>query len=40
MDAIEDKAPPLCTLKEGVLTLRANLAIHESIDTSRWVSIA
>ena len=40
MDAIEGKAPLLCTLEEGVQSLRANLAILGSIDTGRWVSIA
>ena len=40
MHAIEGKAPPLCTLEEGVQALRANLAILRSIDTGRWVSIA
>ncbi len=39
LDAIEGKAPPLCTLEEGVQTLRANLAILVSIDTGRWVSV-
>jgi predicted dehydrogenase len=38
LDAIEGKVPPLCTLEEGVRTLRANLAILSSIDTGRWVS--
>jgi predicted dehydrogenase len=40
LDAIEGKAPPLCTLEEGVQSLRANLAILGSIDTGQWVSIA
>jgi predicted dehydrogenase len=40
MDAIEGKAPPLCTLEEGVQTLRANLAILRSIDTGNWMSTA
>jgi hypothetical protein len=30
----------LCTLEEGVQTLRASLAILESIATGRWVTIA
>jgi predicted dehydrogenase len=38
MDAIEGKAPPPCTLEDGLQTLRANLAILKSIDTGRWVS--
>lgn len=40
LDAIEGKAPPLCTLDEGVRALQANLAILESIDSGRWVSIS
>jgi predicted dehydrogenase len=40
MDAIEGKAPPLCTLEEGVRSLCANLAILDSVDTGQWVSIA
>ncbi len=40
MDAIEGKAAQLCTLEEGVQTLRANLAILDSIATGRWVTIA
>lgn len=38
LDAIEGKSTPLCTLEEGTETLRANLAILQSIDTARWVS--
>lgn len=40
LDAIERKAPPLCSLEEGLQTLRANLAILHSIDTGTWVSTA
>jgi predicted dehydrogenase len=38
LDAIEGKSPPLCTVEEGLQTLRANLAILKSIDTGGWVS--
>lgn len=40
LDALEGKAPPLCTLEEGARTLRANLAILTSIDAGQWVSLA
>lgn len=40
LDAIEGKAPPLCSLEDGDRTLRANLAILASIDSGSWVSIA
>lgn len=39
LDAVEGKAALLCPLADGVQTLRANLAILESIDAGRWVSI-
>jgi predicted dehydrogenase len=38
LDAVEGKAPPLCTLAEGAATLRANIAILESARDGRWVS--
>lgn len=38
MDAIEGKSAPLCTLAEGVATLRTNIAILKSIDEGRWVT--
>jgi len=37
LDAVEEKDAPLCTLEEGARTLRANLAILESVETGRWV---
>ncbi|WP_165071915.1 Gfo/Idh/MocA family protein [Paludisphaera rhizosphaerae] len=40
LDACEGTAPPLCTLEEGTRTLRANLAILESVETGRWVETA
>ncbi|MGB7159806.1 MAG: Gfo/Idh/MocA family oxidoreductase [Tepidisphaeraceae bacterium] len=38
LDAVEGKAPPLCTLEEGAATLRANVAILSSADQGRWVA--
>jgi predicted dehydrogenase len=37
LDAVEGKADPLCTLDEGIGTLRANLAILRSADGGSWV---
>jgi predicted dehydrogenase len=39
LDATERKAPPLCTLEEAVHTLRATVAILDSIDHGQWVSV-
>ncbi len=33
LDAIEQEGSPLCTLEEGIQTLRVNLAILESVDS-------
>jgi predicted dehydrogenase len=38
LDAVKGKALPLCTLQEGVATLRANLAILSSVERGGWVS--
>jgi predicted dehydrogenase len=38
LDAIEGKAPPLCTIEEGLQALRANIAILESADVGIWIS--
>jgi predicted dehydrogenase len=38
LDAVEGKSAPLCSLAEGVATLRANVAILSSVDSERWVS--
>jgi predicted dehydrogenase len=38
LDAVEGKAAPLCTLEEGVATLRTNVAILNSVESGRWVS--
>jgi predicted dehydrogenase len=37
LDAVEGKTAPLCTLEEGVATLRANVAILRSADDGGWV---
>ena len=37
LDAVEGKSRPLCTLAEGIATLRTNLAILESAATGGWV---
>ena len=39
LDAIEKGSPLLCTLAEGVQTLRVNLAILKSIDQTSWTTI-
>ena len=36
LDAIEGVRPPLCTLEEGIQTLRVNLAILRSIKDRQW----
>jgi predicted dehydrogenase len=38
-DAIEHGRPPLCSLDEGVQTLRVNLAILRSLDETHWTTI-
>lgn len=38
-DAIEHGRPPLCTLDEGIQTLRANLAILQALDEERWIKL-
>ena len=35
-DAIEHGRRPLCTLAEGIQTLRVNLAVLRSLDEARW----
>ena len=39
LDAVEGKAPVLCTLDEGLQTLRVNLAALASCDDGRWQNI-
>ena len=38
LDVLEDLAPPLCTLEEGLQTLRVNLAALASLDSTMWQS--
>ena len=40
LDAVEGKAAPVCTLEEGMQTLRTNLAILRSVRDGGWVSTA
>ena len=40
LDAIEGKAAPLCSLEEGLATLRANVGILKSADERRWQLMA
>jgi predicted dehydrogenase len=37
-NAIEHSTPPLCTLEEGVQTLRTNLAILKSLQNAQWTN--
>ena len=39
LDALEGKRPPLCTLDEGIQTLRVNLAMLAAVDKGTWQSI-
>jgi predicted dehydrogenase len=39
LDCVVGKREPVCTLDEGVQTLKVNLAVLESSDTRRWQSI-
>jgi predicted dehydrogenase len=39
LDAVEGRAPPLCTLAEGQQTLKVNLAILESVERQTWQAI-
>jgi predicted dehydrogenase len=39
LDAIEEKAPPHCTLAEGIQSLRVNLAALASVQQGSWQSI-
>ena len=36
LDAVEGKRPPVCTLDEGVHTLRVNLAVLASLESRSW----
>ena len=39
LDVLEDRALPLCTLEEGLQTLRVNLAALASLDRGCWETI-
>jgi hypothetical protein len=39
LDAIADQTPPLCTLDEGLQTLRVNLAALASLECHGWQTI-
>ncbi len=36
LDAVEGKTQPLCSLQEGIQTLRVNIAALRSVETRRW----
>ncbi len=40
LDVLEGKAAPLCSLDEGIQTLRVNLAALKSVETQSWQEIA
>lgn len=40
LDALENKAPVLCTLEEAIRTLRVNLASLKSAETKTWQSLS
>lgn len=40
LDAIEGKAVPLCSLDEGLQTLRVNLAVLASVEARTWQTIS
>ena len=39
LDCVEGQAPPVCTLDEGIATLRANLAALASVRERRWQEV-
>jgi predicted dehydrogenase len=39
LDCVERRAEPLCSLDEGVQTLRVNLAVLESRKTRAWQAV-
>ena len=39
LDAVEGRAAPLCSLAEGISTLRTNLAILESAQRRAWINV-
>lgn len=40
LDVLEHKAAPLCSLGDGIQTLRVNLAALKSVDTQSWQVVA
>ncbi|WP_164103684.1 Gfo/Idh/MocA family protein [Candidatus Laterigemmans baculatus] len=40
LDAVEGRVPPLCTLEEGLQTLRVNLAALRSTESRAWEAVA
>jgi predicted dehydrogenase len=40
LDAVERRAAPLCSLDEGLQTLRVNLAVLAAAESRQWVTIA
>jgi len=39
LDAVQGTKPPLCDLKDGLQTLRVNLAALRSVETRRWEAV-
>lgn len=39
LDAVEHKGEPLCTLEDGIRSLRVNLAVLSSAEKGRWESV-
>jgi predicted dehydrogenase len=39
LDAMADRAPPLCSLAEGLQTLRVNLAALASVESGGWQTV-
>ena len=40
LDAVEGRAEPLCTLEEGLQTLRVNQAALKSVQTQQWQTVS
>jgi predicted dehydrogenase len=40
LDAVEGKEPPLCSLSEGLQTLRVNLAVLAAAESDGWRTVA
>jgi predicted dehydrogenase len=39
LDALAGQSPPLCSLTEGLQTLRVNLAALASVESGSWQSV-